>query len=108
MNNAMLVLGQVSASGVCCGYAELDLRAGTLGGWRWMLGWGALPAVLLLCGLACLPESPRWLMNTRGDREKALSILTWLRGSQEEAEAELQEIVEQIEAERPERVGSTV
>lgn len=31
------------------------------GEWRWMLGLGAAPALLLLAGLVFLPESPRWL-----------------------------------------------
>src|SRR5215469_12370889 len=43
--------------------------------WRWMLGVAAFPslAYTLLC--LGLPESPRWLISKKGDRESALKIL---------------------------------
>ena len=30
--------------------------------WRWMFGLGLVPALILLAGMAVLPESPRWLL----------------------------------------------
>jgi len=48
-----------------------DITGGT--NWRWMLGAEALPAVILLCGLFFVPESPRWLTKRGlGDRGKAI------------------------------------
>ena len=34
------------------------------GAWRWMLGIGAAPGLLLAVGMILLPESPRWLAAT--------------------------------------------
>jgi len=43
--------------------------------WRWMLGVAAFPSlVYALCCLA-LPESPRWLLSRKGDREAGLRVL---------------------------------
>jgi sugar porter (SP) family MFS transporter len=43
--------------------------------WRWMLGVAAFPSMLYaLCGLA-LPESPRWLLSRKGDREAGMRVL---------------------------------
>ncbi len=33
------------------------------GAWRWILGLGALPALVILAGRRGLPESPRWLIS---------------------------------------------
>src|SRR3954471_1363090 len=43
--------------------------------WRWMLGIAALPSFMY--GLFCfgLPESPRWLLSRKGDRQAALDVL---------------------------------
>ncbi len=47
--------------------------------WRWMLGSGLVPAVLLLLGLLLLPTSPRWLV-LKGQAKKAKETLSRLRG----------------------------
>jgi len=47
-------------------------------GWRWMLGLGALPGVILWIGMLILPESPRWLAG-HGRAEDAKSVLQNLR-----------------------------
>jgi SP family galactose:H+ symporter-like MFS transporter len=33
------------------------------GGWRWMFGLGAIPALVLTVGMWFLPDSPRWLIS---------------------------------------------
>ncbi len=62
--------------------------------WRWMLGVAAFPS--LLYALLCfgLPESPRWLISKKGDREAALDILQRTRPDAPAAEiaAEANEI----------------
>jgi len=64
--------------------------------WRWKLGVSAIPAVLFLAMLFGIPESPRWLVK-RGRTDEAGEVLR-LTG-EENAQQELQEIVESIGAE---------
>jgi len=44
------------------------------GGWRWMVGLGALPAIMQVVLLAVMPESPRWLFK-RGAVGQAEAVL---------------------------------
>jgi len=53
--------------------------AGAVDGWRWMLGLGAIPGVILGLGMLVLPESPRWLAG-HGRAQDARSVLQKLRG----------------------------
>jgi len=58
--------------------------------WRWMVGIGAVPAVIYLFALLWIPESPRWLaMHERLDA--ARRVLVRAHGA-ELAEAELEEL----------------
>jgi MFS transporter, SP family, arabinose:H+ symporter len=43
--------------------------------WRWMLGVAAFPSLLYSLFCFGLPESPRWLLSRKGDREAALGVL---------------------------------
>jgi MFS transporter, SP family, arabinose:H+ symporter len=43
--------------------------------WRWMLGVAAFPSLLYALFCFGLPESPRWLLSRKGDREAALDVL---------------------------------
>jgi MFS transporter, SP family, arabinose:H+ symporter len=43
--------------------------------WRWMLGVAAFPSLLYTALCFSLPESPRWLLTRKGDREGALQVL---------------------------------
>jgi len=64
--------------------------------WRWKLGVSAIPAALFLAMLFGIPESPRWLVR-KGRTNEAGDVLR-LTG-EENADQELQEIVESIGAE---------
>lgn len=37
--------------------------------WRWMLGAGLIPAVILLVGISFLGDTPRWLISRRREKE---------------------------------------
>jgi MFS transporter, SP family, arabinose:H+ symporter len=60
--------------------------------WRWMLGVAAFPSVLYVLFCFGLPESPRWLLTKKGDRQAALRVLEkaqpQLPASEIEAEAD--------------------
>lgn len=70
------------------GLAFTDLNEG----WRWMLGLGAVPALILAIGILRLPRSPRWLMM-QDDTEGAKSALEKVRPAGPEAiDLEIQQI----------------
>ncbi|OYO05292.1 sugar porter family MFS transporter [Enemella evansiae] len=77
----------------------VDLAFQEAGLWRWMIGLGAVPAVVLLFGILTQPESPRWLVASHTSEEHALSTLIKLRGNHTEAERELNEIKASVQAE---------
>lgn len=60
-------------------------------GWRFMLGIGALPSVLLAIGVLAMPESPRWLVM-QGRLGDAKRVLQRTSDSPEEANLRLADI----------------
>jgi SP family arabinose:H+ symporter-like MFS transporter len=62
--------------------------------WRWMLGVAAFPSLLYALFCFGIPESPRWLLSRKGDREGGLKVLQRIQpeASQAEIEAEANEI----------------
>ena len=91
---AMVSLNQLMiTSGILVSYL-IGYAFAASGSWRWMLGLGALPGVILAGGMLALPESPRWLAG-HGHLADARRALQALRGSSETArqiEAELDRI----------------
>jgi MFS transporter, SP family, arabinose:H+ symporter len=43
--------------------------------WRWMLGVAAFPSLLYVLFCFGLPESPRWLLSRKGDRDGGMQVL---------------------------------
>lgn len=69
------------------------------GAWRWMLGVMALPSLIYTAACFVIPESPRWLLTRKGDRDGGLAVLRLI--SPEASEAEIQARAEQILAASP-------
>jgi MFS transporter, SP family, solute carrier family 2 (myo-inositol transporter), member 13 len=56
LNNMSITGGQVISYGIGAAFAHVDK------GWRYMVGLGAVPAIILACILPFCPESPRQLI----------------------------------------------
>jgi sugar porter (SP) family MFS transporter len=74
--------------------------------WRWMLGVAAFPSLLYTALCLVIPESPRWLLSRKRDRETGIRVLQLIRpeASRAQAEAEADQILaishEKVEAGR--------
>ncbi|PON84909.1 Sugar/inositol transporter [Trema orientale] len=83
--NAGILLGYVSNYA----FSKLPVHLG----WRFMLGVGAIPSVLLAVGVLAMPESPRWLVM-QGRLGDAKRVLDKTSDSPEEAQLRLADIKE--------------
>ena len=63
--------------------------------WRWMLGVAAFPSLFYVLSCFTLPESPRWLLTKKGDRQAGLQVLQRIQpnASASEISAETDEII---------------
>lgn len=63
--------------------------------WRWMLGVAAFPSVLYTAMCLVIPESPRWLLGRKRDREAGIKVLQLIQPevSRRQIEAEADEIL---------------
>ncbi|EFN53468.1 hypothetical protein CHLNCDRAFT_25635 [Chlorella variabilis] len=66
--------------GILAGYAASFVFVEQLGGWRWMYGLAAAPAVVLAAGMLWLPESPRWLLLSGAGPAAASAALRKAKG----------------------------
>lgn len=64
----------VGISGILLAYILNFLLAPVQNNWRWMLGFAAIPALILFLGALFLPESPRFLVKI-GKNDEALQVL---------------------------------
>jgi sugar porter (SP) family MFS transporter len=77
--------------GILVSYLVDYALTGVKGDWRWMLGAGAVPGLVLFLGMLVLPESPRWLAG-KGRVDEARLALRRMRAGDVEAElSELQQ-----------------
>lgn len=63
--------------------------------WRWMLGVAAFPSLLYTVFCFAIPESPRWLLIRKGDRQAGIAVLQRIQpdASPAEVDAEADEII---------------
>lgn len=58
--------------------------------WRWMLGVAAFPSLLYTALCFGIPESPRWLIGRKGNRDAGLRVLKLIEPEASEARIESQ------------------
>ena len=61
LKQLMITIGILAVYLVNYAFADIE-------GWRWMLGLAIVPSVILLIGIAFMPESPRWLLEHRNEK----------------------------------------
>ncbi|MFC6288767.1 sugar porter family MFS transporter [Levilactobacillus angrenensis] len=84
-------------TGILLAYVTNYAWSGFYTGWRWMLGFAAIPAALLFLGGLILPESPRFLVKT-GHADQARAVLDTMNKHDTAAvETELAQIKEQAQ-----------
>ena len=93
--------------GILVAFFSNAMLAGTgENAWRWMLGVAAFPSVIYTVLCFGIPESPRWLLGRKRDREAGIKVLQLIEpgASREKIEAEADEIMaassEQVTAAR--------
>ncbi|KAI1780969.1 general substrate transporter [Hypoxylon cercidicola] len=103
MNVLSITLGQVVAYIIGWIFAE---HGDPSTGWRWMVGLGALPAILQCVLLFMMPETPRWLVKA-GKSMEARQIIKKTLGSDADAHRFLiDSVVKGIEMEIREEQGN--
>lgn len=61
LNQLMITIGILSSYLINYAFTPIE-------GWRWMLGLAVVPSLILLIGVAFMPESPRWLLEHRSEK----------------------------------------
>ena len=73
--------------GILIAFVSNALLAGIgANAWRWMLGVAAFPSLLYVVFCFGLPESPRWLLSRKGDREAGVQVLQRIEPDASKAE----------------------
>jgi sugar porter (SP) family MFS transporter len=82
--------------GILVAFASNALLAGIgENSWRWMLGVAVFPSVIYTAMCFLIPESPRWLIGRKGNREAGIKVLKLIEpaATQAEIETEADEIL---------------
>ncbi|KAI6348142.1 hypothetical protein MCOR25_010845 [Pyricularia grisea] len=97
INVLFITLGQVVAYVIGWLFAEYGDKSS---GWRWMVGLGAVPAVVQTVLLLGMPETPRWLVKA-GRKEEALEVIRRVAGGKHRSTSDrvAHRVLEEIEVE---------
>lgn len=95
MNSVFITGGQVVAYVVGWVFAEFARRDT---GWRWMVGLGALPALLQTVLILFMPDTPRWLVRV-GRVDEARDVVRRVAGSAAGAAVAADVVIKDIEIE---------
>jgi sugar porter (SP) family MFS transporter len=82
--------------GIVIAYLSNALLAGIgESAWRWMLAIAAFPSLVYTVCCTMLPESPRWLLGKKGNRQAGIAVLRLIEptASEERIAAEAESIV---------------
>jgi sugar porter (SP) family MFS transporter len=91
--------------GLLIAYLSNWLLAGTgANAWRWMLGVAAFPSLLYTVFCFGIPESPRWLLVRKGDRQKGVAVLRQIEP--QASAAEIENRADEIMATASEKISS--
>jgi SP family arabinose:H+ symporter-like MFS transporter len=75
--------------GILMAFLSNALLAGMgVNAWRWMLGVAAFPSLAYAVLCLGLPESPRWLLGKKNDREAGMKVLRLIEPQASEAQIE--------------------
>lgn len=85
LNQLMITIGILSSYLINYAFTPIE-------GWRWMLGLAVLPSLILLIGVAFMPENPRWLLEHRS--EKAARDVMKLTFKESEIDKEIADMKE--------------
>ncbi|KRK97481.1 sugar transport protein [Secundilactobacillus odoratitofui DSM 19909 = JCM 15043] len=96
-NELMIVTGQLLAFVVNAILGNMFGHVSHI--WRYMIGFGIIPAILLFFGMYFVPESPRWLVM-KGRAKEALNSLKTLRSRSENCETEISQIQNALNQEK--------
>ncbi|KAK5110312.1 hypothetical protein LTR85_001293 [Meristemomyces frigidus] len=93
LDNMSITGGQLISYGIGAGFAHVT------GGWRYMVGGGAIPAIVLCCLLPFCPESPRQLVY-HGKHEEAKDVIRKIfpNGTEEQVCQKVEHITTHVEA----------
>ncbi|KAJ9196813.1 hypothetical protein DTO166G4_651 [Paecilomyces variotii] len=92
------ILSLLITGGQVVAYVVGWLFSSMPGGWRWIVGLGALPAFFQVMFILFLPETPRWLVRA-GQETRARAVLGKIYGSDPDMQKLAERVFRDIERE---------